>query len=123
MEAGVTKSNASMAAARWLGKPAVVACLTEIASRAAMAAEMNLTAHLIELAEIRDKSKGKGDFGPAVRAEELRGKAAGFYKDIVEVRPGEKLEDGELAQRIANLTGENVSFVLARLASDKAKAH
>lgn len=116
-EAGVTKTNASMAATRWLAKPAVQACLVEIASRAALAAELNLTAHMTELARLRDGAKSKGDYSPAVRAEELRGKAAGFYKDIVEFRPGQDLDDGELASRIASLTGEPVDQVKARMAA------
>lgn len=121
VEAGIAKSNAHVTARRWLSKPQVQACLLEIAARAAMAAEVNLTNHLHELAEIRDKAKEKGDFSPAVRAEELRGKTAGFYKDIVELRPGQNLADDELAQRIANLTGEDFAQVQARLATQRAR--
>lgn len=119
MAAGIAKSNAHVTARRWLSKASVQACLLEIAARAAMAAEVNMTNHLLELAEIRDKAKAKGDFSPAVRAEELRGKTAGFYKDIVELRPGGELTDEELAQRIAAISGEEPDKVKLRLVSTR----
>ena len=120
VEAGYSKKNAAHTGQRLLGKAEVRLCLQEIAERAAHSAEVNMTAHLLELAEIRDKAKAKGDFSPAVRAEELRGKTAGFYKDIVEFRPGGDLTDEELAQRIAAISGEEPERVKLRLVA-KAK--
>jgi hypothetical protein len=41
--------------------------------------------HLIRLAELRDQAFATGNYSAAIRAEELRGKVAGFYTDRIEM--------------------------------------
>lgn len=40
---------------------------------------MTIEGHLNKLQELRDKADQMGEFAPAIKAEELRGKVAGFY--------------------------------------------
>lgn len=40
---------------------------------------MTVEGHLRKLQELRDKAEQMAEFGTAIRAEELRGKVAGFY--------------------------------------------
>lgn len=48
-------------------------------------AELTIENHLYELAALRDFAKASGQYSAAIRAEELRGKVAGFYTDRIEM--------------------------------------
>src|SRR5574337_1721184 len=53
-----------------------------------MSAKLTLEDHLAELARLKDTAIKDGVHGAAVRAEELRGKVAGFYTEKLEVTEG-----------------------------------
>ena len=46
---------------------------------------LTLEDHLTKLADLRDKAENEGKFSAAIAAETNRGKAAGLYKDRLEV--------------------------------------
>jgi len=63
--------------------------LAELQAKAAAANEFTVAAHLRELADLRDEARNAGQFGPAIKAEESRGKCAGFYTEkVVHTGPG-----------------------------------
>lgn len=65
--------------------------------------------HMRQLAELRERANFLGQIGPAIRAEELRGKLAGLYRDDED----QKLVIGE---RVAKLpVEEQLSMVRAAL--------
>jgi phage terminase small subunit len=53
--------------------------VTELGVKAAAANEFTVEQHLRTLTELRDEARADGQFAPAIKAEELRGKCAGFY--------------------------------------------
>jgi len=59
--------------------------INELKAPAIEKAELTVEKHLIELAELRDTAKAAGQITAAIRAEELRGKVAGFYTDPLEL--------------------------------------
>ena len=59
--------------------PKIEAALTLAKEAGAGTQRVTLANHLRELETIRDKATGLGNLAVAVRAEELRGKAAGIY--------------------------------------------
>ena len=59
----------------------VQARVLEIGTKAAEANEFTVAQHLSKLTELRDEAAHAGQFGPAIKAEELRGKCAGFYTE------------------------------------------
>ncbi|MBI3157609.1 MAG: terminase [Burkholderiales bacterium] len=58
--------------------------VAEIGAKAAAANEFTVAQHLSTLLALRDEARHEGQFGPAIKAEELRGKCAGFYTEKVE---------------------------------------
>lgn len=58
--------------------------VAEIGAKAAAANEFTVEQHLRTLVELRDEARGERQFGPAIKAEELRGKCAGFYVERVQ---------------------------------------
>jgi phage-related tail fiber protein len=63
----------------------VKARITHLQAKAADASVFTLAAHLARLNALSISAEKAGDFAPAVRAEENRGKAAGFYPTKVEL--------------------------------------
>ncbi len=63
----------------------ITAKINELRAPAIEKAELTVEKHLIELAELRDTAKAAGQIAAAIRAEELRGKVAGFYTDRLEL--------------------------------------
>jgi len=68
-------------------------------------AQLTLESHLERLEELSLQAQAAGQFGPAVKAEESRGRARGFYVDKKEFRisPLENASDEELDQHIKAL--------------------
>lgn len=99
--------KASMMAAR----PDVRARIAFIQSKAADAAVFTLSMHLLRLDHLSQAAERAGEFTSAVKAEENRGKAAGFYPTKVELtgRGGGPIEtkqtrdltDAELEEELA----------------------
>lgn len=66
-------------------RPAIQAQISISQSNACRQAEFTLIDHLHELARLRDLAVGDKDFPSAIKAEELRGRAAGFYVERAQV--------------------------------------
>ena len=68
-----------------LQNPKVATRIAELKAPAIQAAQMTVEGHIRKLEEIRDAAFEAGNFTAANRAEELRGKVAGFYTDKIEI--------------------------------------
>ena len=64
---------------RILSREAVAHELEQMRSDLRATQRLTIDQHLTLLADIRDEARGAEQFAAAVRAEELRGRAAGFY--------------------------------------------
>ena len=67
---------------------------------------LTIDQHLQVLADIRDEARGTEQYAAAVRAEELRGRAAGFYFEQ-HVHVTESLSGSEMRARLAMILDEN----------------
>lgn len=67
---------------------------------------MTIDQHLTILADIRDEARQKDQFAAAVRAEELRGRAAGFYFEQ-HIHITENLSREEMKARLSMILEEN----------------
>jgi len=74
-----TKARKHWIAKKIAGRPAVKAEVNRIRADLRASERLTLEQHMTHLADIRDDAKSAGQFAAAARAEELRGKAAGFY--------------------------------------------
>lgn len=68
-----------------------------------------LEQHLDKLAEIRDAATQGEQYAAAVRAEELRGKALGFY--VTDIRVTHELSPGEMVGRLRQIVTDNPKIV------------
>ncbi|MCC0042752.1 MAG: hypothetical protein H6880_11305, partial [Rhodobiaceae bacterium] len=86
-------------ASQLAGDGRVLARVAEIGAKAAAANEFTVEQHLATLVTLRDEARAEGQFAPAIKAEELRGKCAGFYTDrLVHLGP-----DGGPVQAITRI--------------------
>lgn len=90
----------------------VKARIAYLQARAADASVFTLAAHLARLNALSLAAERAGDFAPAVRAEENRGKAAGFYPTKVELtgKGGGPIE----SKQTRDLTPEELRAELAK---------
>jgi hypothetical protein len=81
-------------------------------AKAAEVSVFTLAAHLARLNELSIAAQKAGDFAPAVKAEENRGKAAGFYPTKVELtgKGGGPIE----SKQTRDLTPEELRAELAK---------
>lgn len=63
----------------------ITARINELQAPAIKKAELTVENHLRKLEEMRDSAFEAGNFQAAIRAEELRGKVAGFYTNRIEL--------------------------------------
>jgi hypothetical protein len=63
----------------------ITAKINELKAPAIKNVELTVENHLNRLAELRDHAFEAGNYAAAIRAEELRGKVAGFYTDRLEL--------------------------------------
>lgn len=68
-----------------MGNGKITARLDELRKPAKEQALITYESHLRKLAELRDAALMAEQYGAAIRAEEIRGKAAGLHKDRVEI--------------------------------------
>lgn len=86
-------------ASQLAGDGRVRARVAEIGAKAAAANEFTVEQHLATLVTLRDEARAEGQFAPAIKAEELRGKCAGFYHErLVHLGP-----DGGPVQAITRI--------------------
>lgn len=100
--------KASMLAAR----PEVKARISHLQTLAADASVFTLSAHLTRLNALSVAAEKAGDFTPAVKAEENRGRAAGFYPNKVELtgKGGGPIE----SKQTRDLTADELAAELER---------
>jgi hypothetical protein len=55
--------------------------VTELQAKAAEATEFTVSEHMRTLQDLRDEARNIGQHAAAIKAEELRGKCAGFYTE------------------------------------------
>ena len=79
------RQTAKVKASELAARPDVKARIAFLQARAADAAVFTLAAHLNRLNALSRAAETAGDFPAAVKAEENRGKAAGFYPTKVEL--------------------------------------
>jgi len=63
----------------------VRARLAELQAKAAAANEFTIAEHLRTLVALREEARRDSQFAAAIKAEELRGKCAGFYTEKTEI--------------------------------------
>lgn len=68
-----------------LDNPKIATRLDELRAPATQQGLISYESHLKRLAELRDAALMAEQYGAAIRAEEIRGKAAGLHKDRVEI--------------------------------------
>ena len=73
------------AASRLMADSKVYARVEELRRPILEKVGLTLEDHLTKLADLRDKAEKEGKFAAAIAAETNRGKAAGLYKDRLEV--------------------------------------
>lgn len=66
-------------ASRLRNSPKIALILDTLAAESMDAAKVTMTDHLSELARLRMRAEAAGNYGAAVQAEQLRGKAGGLY--------------------------------------------
>lgn len=79
------RATANVKACELAARPDVAARIAELQARAADATVFTLAAHLTRLNALSIAAEKAGEFSSAVKAEENRGKAAGFYPTKVEL--------------------------------------
>lgn len=79
------RQTAKVKASEMAARPDVKARIAYLQARAADASIFTLAAHLTRMNALSRAAEAAGDFHAAVKAEESRGKAAGFYSEKVEL--------------------------------------
>lgn len=92
----------------------VQARVAELQAKAAADNEFTVTEHLQTLATLRDEARLAGQYAAAIKAEESRGKCAGFYTEKHE-HTGKGGGPIELARPLASLSTEELRDAVKRL--------
>lgn len=79
--AGFSRKTAGAAGSRLLKDVRIATAIATAKAPVLDAAKVTLEGHLKELDRLRDLAIQNGQMGPAVKAEECRGKVSGFYLD------------------------------------------
>ena len=107
LKAGYSPKTASNTASSLTGDKnhKVQERITFLQKGAANRVMLSLSAHLLDLMEIRDKALSKGSFSAAVAAEVARGKAAGLYvtKSELTINKIESMSKEEIIERLNDM--------------------
>lgn len=76
-------------------------------------AKLSLDKHMLELERLKEMALASGNHGAAIQAEQLRGKACGFYKEQLEVTHHDPIAileqiaaiDADMARKLAEEDG------------------
>ncbi len=82
VRAGYSEKSARSAGGRLLREPRMKAFIAELGIEAAERADLTIDGVLKNLREDRDAARKAGQFGPAVRADELMGKYLAMFTDV-----------------------------------------
>lgn len=105
-------ASASVKAAALMARPEIKERIAALQAKAADAAVFTLATHLARLNALSIAAEKAGEFSSAVKAEENRGKAAGFYPTKVELtgRGGGPIE----SKQTRDLTPEELAAELQK---------
>ena len=86
----------------------ISAILTNFRLRLAEKIDMSVESHIKELSELAILAKGLGQYGPATRAVELKGKVAGHYVERIRQEPAPQVADAfqVMISEIADVLGD-----------------
>ena len=82
VRAGYSKNGAQSGGSRLLRDPRMKAFIAELGIEAAERADLTVDSVLKNLREDRKAARAAGQYGPAVRADELLGKTFGMFTDV-----------------------------------------
>ncbi len=117
VRAGYSAKTAASQASRLLKNVNVAARVAELQAEAAERCEVTVDNVLTELAELRDAAKAAKQFGPAVRAEELRGKTLGMFVDTKRDE-SRKMTDEAIVEGVRRLAGDDAAAKAAKTLRD-----
>ncbi|HEX7386256.1 MAG TPA: terminase small subunit [Castellaniella sp.] len=95
----MSPGSVNVRASQMLSNRKIAVRLQELRKPVVEAAQMTLEGHLQRLEELSIAAEKAEQYGPAIKAEESRGKAAGFYKERIEVGATESLVSAIIAAR------------------------
>lgn len=116
----------SVVAAQKLGMHKIKMRIAALQNVNLLSVRITRDSHMFALAELRERAAFLGQIGPAIRAEELRGKLAGLYRDeeeqhlligerVAKLSVEEQLSMVRAAlQRIQSLTGAHIQMRIER---------
>lgn len=117
LRAGLSPSgsikSAGVIAAKYLARTKVASRVRELQDQAAARAGDSLQGHLARLDELVDQARDLKQLTAAVRAEELRGKALGFYVERIQVSAD--IGDSDLLAAVAKIMPDQAGLVAALL--------
>ncbi len=117
IRAGYSEKTAAQLASRLLTKANIIARVAELQAEAAERNEVTVDNVIAELVELRDGAKAAKQFGPAIRAEELRGKTLGMFVDTKRHETSE-MTDEALVEGIRKLAGDDAAAKAAKTLRD-----
>ncbi len=101
VRAGYASQSAHVQASRLLKHAKVKTRIEQLQKEAAERNKVTVDRVIAQLSELRDKAVAAGQMGPAIRAEELRGKTIGCFVDKHTVTDIGSLSNGQLAAKLA----------------------
>jgi hypothetical protein len=112
-------------ALRLLKHPGITLAIDHYRRNRAMETMLSFEQHMAKLRELRDTATANGKLGAAVRAEYLRGKAAGLYDRLEHSAVNEfaRMSDEELRQVIVDQAKAIEALGIDLLPAPKAKKH
>ncbi len=102
IRAGYSKRSANEQAARLLAKDSIRGHLDELSQAAAERNDLTVDGVLESLKQLRDKAISLNQMGPAVRAEELRGKYLAMFVDRKRVENVSAMSNEQYAASLAD---------------------
>ena len=93
--------------------PLVVKYIGELREEVQKTYGVTFEKHLMELAKLRDESRGKGAWSAAINAEIARGKAAGLYVDQKLVMTGnlDQMSEEELQEKMKQILEDHKNII------------
>ena len=113
---GMSHASVHKEARRLLEHPQIAPRLERQALQIEAKGLLSLEDHMSKLADLRDKAEENGQMGPAIKAEELRGKLSRHY--VIQVETG---EPGEFKQMTTPQLREHVLSEAAALRASPTK--
>jgi hypothetical protein len=105
VRAGYSKNGAQSGGSRLLRDPRIQAYIAELEAEATERAGLTIDGVLKNLREDRDAARKAGQFGPAVRADELMGKHLAMFTDVTKQTVTEKKAPEEIIRESSIVNG------------------